>query len=138
MRTRWFYISPLCFAVLLICSSFPGISKARSCLYGYATSYRIDLGKEVSYALDFASSQKSLLPSFLAKTLKAAFKGLGEMNPLQLRGQRLILIRRLVQLRLMMKLSRNVGHDGYVTWPKRSEDRRNWLQEKGDEVDIEV
>ena len=67
------------------------------------------------------------------------FKGLGEMNPMQLRETTLDPdTRRTVQLIIDdeddQRYQRN---DGYAAGQKRSEDRRNWLQEKGDLADLE-
>ncbi|MEQ5186705.1 DNA topoisomerase IV subunit B, partial [Providencia alcalifaciens] len=68
------------------------------------------------------------------------FKGLGEMNPLQLRETTLDPnTRRLVQLVIDDEnYQETLGMMDMLLAKKRSEDRRNWLQEKGDEVDIEV
>lgn len=66
------------------------------------------------------------------------FKGLGEMNPLQLRETTMDPnTRRLVQLTLEDSDATMALMDMLLA-KKRSEDRRNWLQEKGDLVEIEV
>ena len=68
------------------------------------------------------------------------FKGLGEMNPMQLRETTLDPnTRRLVQLVIddEDEQQTNAMMDMLLA-KKRSEDRRNWLQEKGDMADIDA
>ena len=104
--------------------------------------YRIDLGKEVYYALT-EEEKTGVLEQLKRKKGKPnvqRFKGLGEMNPMQLRETTLDPnTRRLVQLVINDEDEQqtNAMMDMLLA-KKRSEDRRNWLQEKGDMADIEA
>lgn len=102
--------------------------------------YRIDVGKEVYYALDEQEKQ-GILDRIKAEKLKAKvtiqrFKGLGEMSAAQLRETTISPdTRRLVQLTVS---------DGDETAKlldmllakKRASDRKSWLETKGDLAEI--
>ncbi len=98
--------------------------------------YRIDVGKEVFYALDDAEKQ-GILDRIAAEKLKGKiavtrFKGLGEMNPLQLRETTLAPdTRRLVQLTIESGDNTNQLMD-MLLGKKRAADRKAWLEQKGD------
>lgn len=97
--------------------------------------YRIDLGKEVFYALD-ESEKQGILDRFEAEKKKGKpnvlrFKGLGEMNPLQLRETTMAPdTRRLVQLTMDDPLHTEARMDMLLA-KKRASDRKAWLEEKG-------
>jgi topoisomerase-4 subunit B len=104
--------------------------------------YRIDVGKEVYYALDEAEKQGVLdrieAEKKRGKVNVQRFKGLGEMNPLQLRETTLSPdTRRLVQLTLDPKDNTNQMMDMLLA-KKRASDRKKWLEKKGDMAEIEV
>ncbi len=102
--------------------------------------FRVDVGKEVFYALDEAEKQ-GILDRIAAEKKKGKasvtrFKGLGEMNPLQLRETTMDpATRRLVQLTL------DAGDDTLVLMDmllakKRAGDRKNWLEAKGNLAEV--
>ena len=98
--------------------------------------YRIDVGKQVFYALDDAEKQ-GVLARIEAEKLRGKvnvqrFKGLGEMNPLQLRETTIHPdTRRLVQL-AMEPGDETMKVMDMLLAKKRAADRKTWLQEKGD------
>ena len=102
--------------------------------------YRIDVGKDVYYALD-DDEKEGVLDRIKAEKKKGKvnvqrFKGLGEMNPIQLRETTMARdTRRLVQLTLEEDSVANSVLDLLLA-KKRASDRRNWLEEKGDKADI--
>lgn len=102
--------------------------------------YRIDVGKEVFYALD-ESEKQGILDRIEAEKRKGKisvqrFKGLGEMNPLQLRETTMDPnTRRLVQLTVDDTQDTEILMDMLLA-KKRSSDRREWLERKGNLVEI--
>ena len=102
--------------------------------------YRIDVGKQVFYALD-DGEKKGILDRIEAEHIKGKvnvqrFKGLGEMNPSQLRETTIHPdTRRLVQLTVEADDDSNNLLDMLLA-KKRAADRRGWLQEKGDLAEI--
>jgi topoisomerase-4 subunit B len=102
--------------------------------------YRVDVGKEVFYALDDA--ERDLIIDRIeaekktGKVTVTRFKGLGEMNPTQLRETTMAQdTRRLVQLTI-------TGNDpadkllDMLLAKKRAGDRREWLQAKGNLAEV--
>ena len=102
--------------------------------------YRIDVAKEVYYALD-DSERDGIMERIRAERKNAKigvqrFKGLGEMNPLQLRETTMSPdTRRLVQLTVAPGDGTNEMMDMLLA-KKRSGDRKEWLQSKGNLADI--
>ena len=102
--------------------------------------YRIDIGKEVYYALDDAEKQ-GFLDQILAEKKPGnptvqRFKGLGEMNPIQLRETTMApSTRRLVQLTLENEKSALKVMDMLLA-KKRSTDRKKWLELNADKAII--
>ncbi len=102
--------------------------------------YRIDIGKEVFYALD-EEEKDGILDRIAAEKKRGKvnvqrFKGLGEMNPLQLRETTMDPnTRRLVQLTIDDEEQTREMMD-MLLGKKRAPDRKVWLESKGDEADI--
>lgn len=98
--------------------------------------FRIDIGKDVYYALDEAEKE-GILDRISAENKKGKvqvtrFKGLGEMNPLQLRETTMDPnTRRLVQLTIDDVEETDSLMDMLLA-KKRSPDRKSWLEDKGD------
>ncbi|MEJ2309082.1 MAG: DNA topoisomerase IV subunit B [Gammaproteobacteria bacterium] len=102
--------------------------------------YRIDVGKQVFYALDEGEKQ-GVLDRIAAEKIRGKvtiqrFKGLGEMNPKQLRETTIHPdTRRLVQLTIDAGDNTHGVMDMLLA-KKRASDRKSWLQEKGDMAEV--
>lgn len=102
--------------------------------------YRVDCGKEVFYAVDEAERQ-GILDRIEAEKKKGKisitrFKGLGEMNPAQLRETSIHPdTRRLIQLTVRAEDKAHSVFDMLLS-KKRAADRKRWLETKGDLADV--
>jgi topoisomerase-4 subunit B len=102
--------------------------------------YRIDIGKDVYYALDDPEKQ-GVLDRIAAENKKGKvniqrFKGLGEMNPIQLRETTMSAdTRRLVQLTIAQDDGTSEIMDMLLA-KKRAGDRKQWLETKGNLAEI--
>ena len=120
---------------------FPALVKAGHVFVAMPPLFRIDIGQEVFYALDEAEKQ-GILQRIEAEKKRGKvnvqrFKGLGEMNPLQLRETTMAVdTRRLVQLVVELGDDTNQMLDMLLA-KKRSADRKSWLEEKGDLAEVE-
>ncbi|SDR80959.1 DNA topoisomerase IV subunit B [Halopseudomonas xinjiangensis] len=102
--------------------------------------YRLDIGKETFYALDDAEKQGVIdriqAENKRGKVQVTRFKGLGEMNPLQLRETTMAPdTRRLVQLTIEDPVGTEALMDMLLA-KKRSPDRKQWLEEKGNLAEV--
>jgi topoisomerase-4 subunit B len=119
---------------------FPALVNAGRVYVAMPPLYRIDVGKEVFYALDEGEKQ-GVLDRIAAEGMKGKvnvqrFKGLGEMNPAQLRETTIAPeTRRLVQL-TMDKHEETVNLLDMLLAKKRAGDRRAWLETKGDLAEV--
>lgn len=120
---------------------FPALVKAGHVFMAMPPLFRIDCGKETFYALD-DSERLGILDRLEAEKKRGKisvtrFKGLGEMNPPQLRETTMNPdSRRLVQLQMQD------GDDTYelmdmLLAKKRSPDRKGWLETKGNLADVD-
>lgn len=133
---------------------FPQLVKDGHVYVAMPPLYRIDLGKEVYYALDEHEKEAILerLSSKRGKPNVQRFKGLGEMNPSQLRETTMDpSTRRLVQLTYEEPVidesavensdvlsNETIELMDMLLNKKRAEDRKNWLQTKGDQADLDL
>lgn len=119
---------------------FKALVKAGHIFVAMPPLYRIDIGKEVYYALDDAEKQ-GILDRIAAENKKGKvgvqrFKGLGEMNPIQLRETTMARdTRRLVQLTIDAEDETHTLMDMLLA-KKRAADRKNWLETKGDLAEV--
>ena len=128
----------------LICAlfvkHFPALVHAGHVYVAMPPLYRIDVGKQVFYALDEAERQ-GVLDRVDAEKLKGKlnitrFKGLGEMSPGQLRVTTMS-----PDTRRLVRLTNESVNDtqkvmDMLLAKKRSKDRRAWLETKGNLAEI--
>lgn len=126
----------------LFVQHFPALVRGGHVCVAMPPLFRIDLGKQVFYALDEAE-KKGILDRLEAENKRGKpqvtrFKGLGEMNPLQLRETTMAPdTRRLIQLVLDEPENTREIMDMLLA-KKRSGDRKIWLEAKGNLADVEV
>jgi len=121
---------------------FPELVRAGHVFVAMPPLFRVDVGKQVFYALD--EEEKRLMierierENIRGKVSVTRFKGLGEMNPSQLRESTIHPdTRRLVQLTIESGDGTHALMD-MLLGKKRASDRRQWLEEKGDLATLEV
>ncbi|MGM0632873.1 MAG: DNA topoisomerase IV subunit B [Pseudomonadota bacterium] len=129
----------------LFLKHFPVLVRAGKVYMALPPLYRIDIGKEVYYATD-EEEKDGILDRIAAENRKGKvnvqrFKGLGEMNPLQLRETTMNRdTRRLVQLTFGDDDSE--GHADtteamdMLLARRRAGDRKAWLEEYGNQADL--
>lgn len=119
----------------LFLKHFPALVAKGHVFVAMPPLFRIDVGKEVFYALDNDEKQ-GILDRIAAEKKKGKvniqrFKGLGEMNPMQLRETTMsVQTRRLMQLYIKDESQATQMLDMLLA-KKRSADRRTWLESKG-------
>ncbi|MFT7687808.1 MAG: topoisomerase-4 subunit B [Candidatus Azotimanducaceae bacterium] len=119
---------------------FPALVNAGHVFVAMPPLYRIDIGNDVYYALD-ESEKQGVLDRIQAEKKKGKvnvqrFKGLGEMNPLQLRETTMARdTRRLVQLTMESTTETHQMLDMLLA-KKRASDRKAWLEDRGDLAEV--
>lgn len=132
----------------LFVKHFPALVDAGHVFVAMPPLFRVDVGKQVFYALD--EEEKRILlekiererndrkKGFTGQVNTTRFKGLGEMNPSQLRESTIHPdTRRLVQLTVDDNIETHALMDMLLA-KKRSGDRKTWLETKGDLATLEV
>ena len=118
----------------LFLKHFPALVETGHIFVAMPPLYRIDVGKETYYALDDEERkgihERTHCQNRKGKVTETRFKGLGEMNPLQLRESTIDPdTRRLVQLTVENHSATQQMMD-MLLGKKRAGDRKTWLEEK--------
>ncbi|ARB44545.1 DNA topoisomerase IV subunit B [Alloalcanivorax xenomutans] len=119
---------------------FPALVRDGHVFVAMPPLYRIDIGKDVYYALD-KEEREGVLDRIKAekkrgKVSVTRFKGLGEMNPMQLRETTMARdTRRLVRLTMTSDDDTHQLMDMLLS-KKRASDRKSWLEEKGNLAEV--
>jgi len=126
----------------LFLKHFPTLVRDGHVFVAMPPLFRVDVGKQVFYCLDEAE-RDAMLQKIEREKIRGAvnvtrFKGLGEMNPAQLRESTIHPdTRRLVQLTV-----EDAGGTGklmdMLLSKKRASDRKEWLETKGDLASLDV
>ena len=119
---------------------FRTLVEARHVYVAMPPLFRIDVGKSKFYALDAAERDRELeridKEKVKGKVTVTRFKGLGEMNPSQLRESSMLPdTRRLVCLTIENEKATDKLMDMLLA-KKRSSDRKSWLEKKGDLAEV--
>ena len=126
----------------LFLKHFPALVKAGNIFVAMPPLFRVDVGKQVFYALD-EEEKRILLERIQKEKMRGTvnvtrFKGLGEMNPSQLRESTIHPdTRRLVQLTIDDAAETKALMDMLLS-KKRASDRKAWLELKGDMAGLEI
>jgi topoisomerase-4 subunit B len=121
---------------------FPALVEGGNIFVAMPPLFRVDVGKQVFYALD-EEEKRLLLDRIEREKIKGQvnvtrFKGLGEMNPPQLRESAIHPdTRRLVQLTVDDPTQTHALMDMLLN-KKRAGERKTWLETKGDLATLEV
>jgi len=121
---------------------FPALVRSGHVFVAMPPLFRVDVGKQVFYALD-EEEKRILLERIEKEKMRGQvsvtrFKGLGEMNPPQLRESTIHPdTRRLVQLTVDDPVETRALMD-MLLGKKRAGDRKIWLETKGDLASLEI